>query len=663
LVLETTRFPAGDETQLKNKVVTQRQKGIKDKGVRKQANDCERKPSLGQATTIATTRQPQPMMSLMLSDTLTPHPEGPLAAAHEAFSSSSPQEHSFQSEIHYHHHHVPHHVPVQVAPSPMTTEEQQVMAVEAGLASVEDHSHDYSLKRPLEEVQVQAIHTTNEFPYQEEEHPQEQQEENMAKRAKMNEVTMNEEEEEIFYNANHSHNHDLLHHAHLNFAPAAAVMAAAAKKVNNEQWEAMFARLIQYKGIHGDCLVPKRYSQDPKLGTWVETQVSQSHSMPYWQVFFYFHSRLTRFYSVILSSQRVQYKRLPRTVNEQTGEQGVQPNKRLNAERLQKLESTGFAWSAKNVRKTKGEFAVATTVDSEQPVSNHDNIHTPTSSLGTKANSASKPFSSPRGASPTTHLANHDPNSTNTQTNSSNAAPSATANRAAARHRLNQAQWQDMYARLQSYKTQYGDCLVPRKFDQDPKLATWVETQRVLWNRDYRTIGTLGENNHVVPNHDATTTGEPPKDATMINYNNNEMISTTPPPPPEEEWQDDRGGVVVVEASETQTILQGVTETILQDAATTAPAMMMESSDNHVLLEDAEVAAPFPSPGATVHAHHGQAPNVTPVKRLTPERKQLLDDIGFVWSLRSKRIEDHWDEMFRQLVQYKEQHQVSRPTG
>ena len=43
---------------------------------------------------------------------------------------------------------------------------------------------------------------------------------------------------------------------------------------NNEQWEAMFARLNQYKGIHGDCLVPKRYANDPKLGTWVETQVS-----------------------------------------------------------------------------------------------------------------------------------------------------------------------------------------------------------------------------------------------------------------------------------------------------------------------------------------------------------------------------------------------------
>lgn len=36
-------------------------------------------------------------------------------------------------------------------------------------------------------------------------------------------------------------------------------------------------------------------------------------------------------------------------------------------------------------------------------------------------------------------------------------------------------------------------------------------------------------------------------------------------------------------------------------------------------------------------------------KRLTKERKEKLDALGFVWSLRSKRIDDHWDEMFRQV--------------
>lgn len=45
-----------------------------------------------------------------------------------------------------------------------------------------------------------------------------------------------------------------------------------------------------------------------------------------------------------------------------------------------------------------------------------------------------------------------------------------------------------------------------------------------------------------------------------------------------------------------------------------------------------------------------------PLKRLTEDRKFRLDQLGFVWSLRSKRVDDHWDDMFRQLCDYKERH-------
>lgn len=48
-----------------------------------------------------------------------------------------------------------------------------------------------------------------------------------------------------------------------------------------------------------------------------------------------------------------------------------------------------------------------------------------------------------------------------------------------------------------------------------------------------------------------------------------------------------------------------------------------------------------------------------PAKRLSRARKEKLDALGFVWSLRSKRIDDHWDDMFRQLELYKEKHGVS----
>ena len=208
-------------------------------------------------------------------------------------------------------------------------------------------------------------------------------------------------------------------------------------------------------------------------------------------------------------------------MNEQTGEQDVQPNKRLNAERLQKLESTGFAWSVKNVQNTKRETAAAT-VETEV-ASNSTHIHD--HSLGNQT--GSKP-SSQGGASPTKNLPNHP-------TNNYVAAASANANRAVARHRPingavarhrpNLAQWQESHARLRSYRSQSGDCLVPRKSDQDPK------TQRVLRNRKYRTIGVSGH---------LDSSGEPREDA-IDNYNND--ISATPPPPPQDEWQANRASV------------------------------------------------------------------------------------------------------------------------
>jgi hypothetical protein len=41
------------------------------------------------------------------------------------------------------------------------------------------------------------------------------------------------------------------------------------------RWDAMFERLVAFKEKHGHCLVPNRYKDDPKLGSWVTTQRRQ----------------------------------------------------------------------------------------------------------------------------------------------------------------------------------------------------------------------------------------------------------------------------------------------------------------------------------------------------------------------------------------------------
>ena len=39
-------------------------------------------------------------------------------------------------------------------------------------------------------------------------------------------------------------------------------------------WEKMFAELVGYKEVHGDCNVPKRWPENLRLATWVGTQRS-----------------------------------------------------------------------------------------------------------------------------------------------------------------------------------------------------------------------------------------------------------------------------------------------------------------------------------------------------------------------------------------------------
>lgn len=48
---------------------------------------------------------------------------------------------------------------------------------------------------------------------------------------------------------------------------------------------------------------------------------------------------------------------------------------------------------------------------------------------------------------------------------------------APAKSRRKDGKWLSVYARLQEYKEQHGDCIVPRGFAQDPRLASWVAEQ------------------------------------------------------------------------------------------------------------------------------------------------------------------------------------------
>ena len=131
-----------------------------------------------------------------------------------------------------------------------------------------------------------------------------------------------------------------------------------------DAWNQMFQELKEYEQIHGDCNVPRGYSDNPKLGTWVAKQRSSKKKG-------------------VLSSERIQklesigfswdpyedawnqmfqelqeYKRVhdhcnvPAKYNDNpqlgTWVDGQRQQKRqgkLSSKRIQKLEAIGFQWT------------------------------------------------------------------------------------------------------------------------------------------------------------------------------------------------------------------------------------------------------------------------------------------------------------------------------
>jgi hypothetical protein len=113
-----------------------------------------------------------------------------------------------------------------------------------------------------------------------------------------------------------------------------AEIARITRNTYDDQWDNMFEKLREFKEKHGHCLVPKRHKENPKLGTWVDTQ-------------------------------RVQYKKLQKalaqqdksikTVGDDQQSERLLPNSsskplvgRLTKDRIKRLQSLNFVWSIRD---------------------------------------------------------------------------------------------------------------------------------------------------------------------------------------------------------------------------------------------------------------------------------------------------------------------------
>lgn len=107
-----------------------------------------------------------------------------------------------------------------------------------------------------------------------------------------------------------------------------------ARNSYDDQWDGMFNRLKEYKERFGHCLVPKRYKEDPKLGTWTDTQRSAYKKLKKL-------GEEPKVHEGSSSKQEVPLEADP-----------TQHDKpivgRLTGERIRRLESLGFVWSLRD---------------------------------------------------------------------------------------------------------------------------------------------------------------------------------------------------------------------------------------------------------------------------------------------------------------------------
>jgi hypothetical protein len=263
--------------------------------------------------------------------------------------------------------------------------------------------------------------------------------------------------------------------------------ATAAEKFN-ARWHAMFERLKEYKEEYGDCLVPQRYEDDPQLGKWVSTQRSISslddkakkerddklNSIGFvWSVREAGRSskrdkmwnkkfqRLKKYKQkhgdCLVSQSDKEDPSLGRWVEMQ---RKVYANNKLRSDRRSKLESVGFVWVAGETLTSYEKQWEEMFAKLEQYSRHHGDCLVP-------------------------QFYNEDPALGDWVSYQRQGRDNLDSERVARLESIGfvwdalDRKWEEMFAKLEEYCRENGDCLVPRVYKEDPSLGRWVSKQRI----------------------------------------------------------------------------------------------------------------------------------------------------------------------------------------
>merc|ERR1712146_325551 len=187
---------------------------------------------------------------------------------------------------------------------------------------------------------------------------------------------------------------------------------------DTSRWREMYDRLVAYREEHGDAKVPAIYDRDPQLGKWVR-------------------------------SQRANYK-----------------NKKLSEERTRELNSIGFdlvlprgshrSWDKMYQRLIAYNNDSTNNIDNGAP---HKRKYDKDRQLGDWVQTQRTAYKSNKLSEERVRLLD-----------------SVGFDWGRCSH-----SWDEMFQNLIAYKNQYNTVNVPRKYNQDRQLGTWVSSQRTAY--------------------------------------------------------------------------------------------------------------------------------------------------------------------------------------
>jgi len=182
-------------------------------------------------------------------------------------------------------------------------------------------------------------------------------------------------------------------------------------------WKSMFQLLLEYKGQHGNTLVPSRYSQHLQLGVWVQTQKS------------------------------------------------LYSKKQLRKDRVLQLESIGFVWSSHRLlmqgQRWESMFQLLVKYKAQ-----HGNTMVPPLC----------PKNLQLGKWVVTQRRQYSKNQLSS--NRVLRLESIGFEWSSKRLLLAGEQWESQFQQLLEYKAQHGHTCVPLRYPKNPKLGWWVQSQR-----------------------------------------------------------------------------------------------------------------------------------------------------------------------------------------